>query len=173
MTPSSVLIQYDKCRLTLNLPIFFEEANLINIRKVLKMLDERLHQNKNAKETLDQFLPAWERKLKDRLDRAKAELNAAMQDAANKRRIVAAMGSALETNIKQAKMRLDHARKKANRQPGEIDECREALNKAVQPQTDHEKALKEVKRTERAVKTAKAALERSGKIIKDYKAIKE
>lgn len=39
--PESVLIQYDKCRMTLSLPAFFDGSSLTNIRKVFKLLSER------------------------------------------------------------------------------------------------------------------------------------
>lgn len=57
--PESVLIQYDTCRMTLNLPAFFAVSTMGNIRKVFKLLSERPYQNKIAFQTLDQFFPAW------------------------------------------------------------------------------------------------------------------
>ncbi len=62
--PESVLIQYDKCQMTLYLPTFFDGSSLKNIRKVFKLLSERPHQNAPAFETFDRFFPAWERHLK-------------------------------------------------------------------------------------------------------------
>lgn len=186
MTPPSVLIQYDRCRLMLNLPIFFEEQGLDKIRKVFKLIDERVYQNETAIETLSRFWPEWEQTLKHRLDSTQAALETARIDAENKRRTVAALGSALDENIAQARSRvaegkkwLAHARKRRKPKPEEISEVKDALSKleavltqAMRPKTDHQQAVKEVKRLESAVKTAKAALERGGKVINAYKAIK-
>lgn len=58
--PESVLIQYDKCRMTLSLPAFFDGSSLTNIRKVFKLLSERPHQNAPAFETFDRFFLSWE-----------------------------------------------------------------------------------------------------------------
>lgn len=168
MIPPTVLIQYDKCRLTLNLPIFFEVSPITNIRKVFKLLDGRPYQNETAHEILGQFFPAWERDTKDRLERAKAELTAAKRDAEEKRRHLAALGSTVDENIEQAKRWLAHAKKRAKKQPGEVDEYRAALNKAMRPKTDYQQAVKTVKRLEATVKQANAALERSGKVINAY-----
>lgn len=62
--PESVLIQYDACRMTLNLPAFFNGSTLKNIRKAFKLLSKRPHQNALAFETFDRFFPAWEQHFK-------------------------------------------------------------------------------------------------------------
>ena len=170
--PSSVLIKYDRCRLTLNLPIFFDELALDKVRMVFKMLDERLWQNDDAIETLDQFFHAREQELKNRFDRAKAELTAAKKDAEDKRRVMAALGSTLDEGITQAENWLAHARKRAKKRPEEVKEYKDALERAMRPKTEHAHAVKEVKRLEREVKAAQAALERGSKVINAFKEIK-
>lgn len=39
--PESVLIQYDKCCLTLSLPTFFESSTIGNIKKAFRLLKDR------------------------------------------------------------------------------------------------------------------------------------
>ena len=171
--PETVLVLYDRCRLTLKLPIYFDEAGMEQVRKVFKLIRDRPWQNDNTHETLDQFFPAWERDLKDRLEQTTARLTAAKLDAEAKRRTVAAMGSVFEENIKQAQARLAHARKRAKKNPDEVQEYKDALQRAKKPKTDHENAVKEVKSLELAVKRTKAAIERGGKITILYKAIRQ
>lgn len=58
--PESVLIQYDKCCLTLSLPTFFEGSTMGNIKKAFRLLRDRPRQNEAAFETLDRFFLSWE-----------------------------------------------------------------------------------------------------------------
>ena len=171
MTPHSLYVQYDRCRLTLNLPVYFEEMTIEKIRKVFKLIADRPYQNETARETLDQFFPAWVQDIKDRLGRAEADLTAAKRDAEEKRRTVAALGSTLDENIAQAKRWLAHAKKRRTKRPDEISEYTAALKKATRPKDEHLQAVKEVKRLENTVKQLKAGVERSGKIINAYKNI--
>jgi ribosome maturation protein Sdo1 len=67
--PPRVLIRYDRCELTLKLPIYFAEQDMNKIRKVFKLLADRPYQNETAYETLYQFFPEWEHDLKERLER--------------------------------------------------------------------------------------------------------
>ena len=181
--PESVLILYDRCRLNLALPLYFEEMPLEKIRKVFKLLKDRTWQNDAAWETLDQFFPAWEQELKQRLDSTEQRLLIAKQDAEAKRRTMEAMGSALETNITQAKIWLQHAKKQLKRlsktpsaERGKAERRVEAyendLKNAMRPKTDYQNAVKEVKRLENAVKATKTAIVRGSKIISEYKALK-
>ena len=94
--PESVLILYDRCKLNLVLPLYFEDMPLDKIRKVFKLLGARAWQNPAAWDTLDAFFPAWQQELKDRLDRTAADLLTAKEYAENKRRTLAALGSAHE-----------------------------------------------------------------------------
>ena len=187
--PESVLILHDRCRLNLALPIYFEEQSLDKVRKVFKLLGDRMWQNDKeggAIETLDQFFPAWRQELKDRLDRTAADLLTATQDAEEKRRAVAVMGSALDEQITQAKNRvaegkkwLAHEKRRRKARPDEISKIKEQIKQleellkaAMRPKNDHQAAVKEVKRLEKEVKAAKAAIERGSKVISAYEALK-
>ena len=172
MTPISVLVKYDRCRLTLYLPIFFQEQTLDKVRKVFKMIDERLWDIEDAVEKLNQFIPAWESELKYNLDQAKAELVTAKQEAETKRRTVAALGSTLEANIAKAKVWLGHAKRKKKKNTDEINELKATLERAMRPKVEHEQAVKAVKELERRIKAATAALEKCAKVINAYKTIK-
>lgn len=66
--PERVLIQYDKCRVTLNLPAFFEVSDAGNIKKAFRLIRDRPHQNEIALEMLDRFFLAWEQHLKQQLE---------------------------------------------------------------------------------------------------------
>jgi DNA-binding transcriptional MerR regulator len=171
--PSGVLIQYDRCRLELYLPVYFDEMPLDKVRKVMKLLDQRPYQNDAAHETLDAFFPEWERELKDRLERAKADLSTAKLDAEEKRRTRAAFGSTLDERIAEAKQKLKLATRRKKSNPNAYERCKQNYEYACAPKTDHEKAVKAVKTLESTVKTATAAVERGGKIITLYKAIRQ
>ena len=184
---SSVLILYDRCRMTLVLPLYFAEMPMEKIRKVFKLLRDRAWQNDEAWETLDAFFPAWREELLDKLERLKAELSTAKRDAEEKRRTLAALGSAYDEHVQQARNRiaegkkwLAHAKKRRKPKPEELDEINAAMKKlqntldnAMRPKTDHDKAIKEMKRLERAVKAAEAATERGNKVINAYEAIND
>lgn len=66
--PESVLIQYDKCHLTLKLPTFFESSTTRNIQKAFRLMRARPHQNETAFETLHRFFLAWEQHLKQKFE---------------------------------------------------------------------------------------------------------
>ena len=59
MLKRTLRVRYDNCRLKLSLPFFFAHASFEQIRDVMKMLQERPHQNDVAFETIDRFLPEW------------------------------------------------------------------------------------------------------------------
>ena len=65
--------------MTLNLPAFFNDNTLKNIRKAFKLLSKRPYQNAAAFETLDRFFPAWEDDLKIQVELKEAGKQAAVQ----------------------------------------------------------------------------------------------
>ena len=65
--------------MTLNLPAFFIDNTLKNIRKAFKLLSKRPYQNAAAFETLDRFFPAWEDDLKIQVELKEAGKQAAVQ----------------------------------------------------------------------------------------------
>jgi len=136
--PPSVLVKYDRCRLTLALPVYFDEQSLEKIRKVFKLIRDRPWQNEDAIETLDQFFPAWKTSLKNDLDRAASEELAAAQKVKGSQSNVACFGSMVTKAMK------DDLRTKQ----------------------------KDLKHATSAVKRAKAAIERGGKIIDAYQSTK-
>lgn len=98
--PESVLIQYDKCRMTLSLPAFFDGSSLTNIRKVFKLLSERPHQNAPAFETFDRFFPAWELHLKTQVELKEAEKKTIEQTARAAESKVACFGTMATKEMK-------------------------------------------------------------------------
>ena len=184
--PTNVLIRYDLCKLTLNLPIFFEEQSLSDIRKVFKLISDRIYQNETALEKLDHFWPEWEQTLKNHLEQVTTELETAQKDAEGKKRFVEGFGAALDEIISKTKDRIAEGKKwlaqaqnLRKSKPEEINEIKETLNKlkamldtVMFPKKKHMEAVKEVRRLEKAVKDAKAAVMRGEKIINAYKAIK-
>jgi hypothetical protein len=99
--PQSVHIRYDKCRLTLYLPNFFENAGLEQIHKIMKMLRTRPDQNAAAYETLEWFFPSWEADLKDRRAHAvlSPEVKRAKTDLERYRKVLAAYRGARAQKI--------------------------------------------------------------------------
>jgi len=172
MMPPHVLIRYDRCELTLKLPVYFEKATLGQIRKVFKLLEGRPYQNDAAHETLDEFFPAWEQDLKNRIDRAGAELTDAKVDAENKRRIMAAFGSAMDEMLAHEKRVFQRARRIKKSDPERFEKCRAHYERVTRPKTDHLQAVKDLKSATARAKHAKAAVERCGVIYDAYKAIK-
>lgn len=98
--PESVLIQYDKCRMTLSLPAFFDGISLTNIRKVFKLLSERPRQNAPAFETFDRFFPAWELHLKTQVELKEAGKKTIEQTARAAESKVACFGTMATKEMK-------------------------------------------------------------------------
>lgn len=111
--PESVLIQYDTCRMTLNLPAFFAVSTMGNIRKVFKLLSERPYQNDTAFQTLDQFFPAWAESLKADQKRAVEEKKAAEQAARAAESTVACFGTMATEEMKADLKKAEQTAKKA------------------------------------------------------------
>lgn len=111
--PESVLIQYDKCRMTLYLPAFFDGSSLENIRKAFKLLSERPHQNDTAFETLDRFFPAWEQHFKQQLESDTQKKKDAEQTARAAESQVACFGTMATKKIKAELQKAQSAAKKA------------------------------------------------------------
>ncbi len=111
--PESVLIQYDTCRMTLNLPAFFAVSPMGNIRKVFKLLSERPYQNETAFQTLDQFFPAWAESLKADQKRAVEEKKAAEQAARAAESKVACFGTMATEEMKAELKKAEQTAKKA------------------------------------------------------------
>ena len=68
--PIRVLIQFDRYKATLNLPVALDLLGLSKIYALLKMLKERPEQNENAHEIFDQFFPEWEKGFMDAFNKA-------------------------------------------------------------------------------------------------------
>lgn len=98
--PDSVFIQYDKCRMTLNLPVFFDSSSLENIRKAFKLLSKRPHQNAPAFETLDRFFPAWEQHFKTQVELKQAGKKTIEQTARAAESKVACFGTMATKEMK-------------------------------------------------------------------------
>jgi hypothetical protein len=163
----------------LNLPIFFDDAPIGNVRKVFKLMTVEPWRNEETREKLRQFFPEWEQALKDRLSLSESDLKAAKQDTEAKRRTMASFGSYLDESIAAAKRQLAAVKRwKVERDPASIlrhktaiQSAEAALAHAMKPKTDHEQAAKEVKRLESTVKALKAAIERCGKVTNAYSTI--
>ncbi len=100
--PESALIQYDACRMTLNLPAFFAVSTMGNIRKVFKLLSKRPYQNETAFQTLDQFFPAWLDDLNTTLALKTAGKKRAEQEARTAESQVACFGTMATKEMKAA-----------------------------------------------------------------------
>ena len=85
-----------------------------------------------------------------------------------------------KNRLGEGKRWLAHAKKRHKPKPEEVAEIKASMGKlktlldgAVRPKTNLQAAVKEVKRLENAVKQARAAVERSGKVISaSYTALK-
>lgn len=111
--PKSVFIQYDKCEMVLNLPAFFADSPLPNIRKVFKLLRERPYQNETAFNTLDQFFPAWAESLKADHEQAIEDKKAAEQAARTTESKVACFGTMATKEMKAELQTAQRVAKKA------------------------------------------------------------
>lgn len=68
MSPQEIIrVQHDRGYMKLRLPIFFENALLDDIRKVLKLIKKHSCRNEDTYERLDRFLPLWAQDVKDHL----------------------------------------------------------------------------------------------------------
>ena len=175
MTPEIVTIRYDACCLELLLPAYFQEQTISKIRKTLKLVKYRQWQNGAAHETLERFFPEWEQSLKDRHACAEFDLLIAEYKAEEKRRAVAALGTALDENIKRQRDTLNRAKKairEKRMEPEKLVMYKAAYDAAMKPRADHEAAVKKVKSLEREVKTSKTALEHGYKVFNAYEATK-
>lgn len=125
-------IQYDRCRLTLNLPIFFEEAPLTNIRKAFKLIGDRLYQNENTLELLERFFSMWEQDVKDRLELRKAGLTAAKLSTSELRSQVACFGSVatkkMIADLKAKEKDLNSADREVKRAQAVLERCGKVIN---------------------------------------------
>lgn len=65
MRDTQVRITAGSCTLTLNLPIFFEDATLTKIRKALSLLKVDPWENRDAVDALGSFLGEWIAELKE------------------------------------------------------------------------------------------------------------
>lgn len=111
--PESVLIQYDKCHLTLNLPTFFESSTLSNIQKAFRLMRDRPHQNETAFETLDRFFLAWEQNLKQHLECNTQKKKESEQTARAAESQVACFGTMATKEMKAELQKAQSALKKA------------------------------------------------------------
>ena len=178
--PESVLIKYDRCKLNLVLPIYFEEQSVAKIHEVFKLLSEYAWQNEadwnadgySAWEVLDRFFATWKIELMHRLNRVEADLITAKRTEEEKRRTVAALGSVLDYRINQASEQVKLARRCKKSDPKTYERCQQNYEIASRPKVEHKQATKEVKRLQSAVKRAKAAVKRGGKIIDAYTTLK-
>lgn len=98
--PESVLIQYDKCCLTLGLPTFFEGSTMGNIKKAFRLLRDRPRQNAPAFETFDRFFPAWELHLKTQVELKEAGKKTIEQTARAAESKVACFGTMATKEMK-------------------------------------------------------------------------
>jgi hypothetical protein len=164
-----------RCHMSLNLPIFFEESYLADMRKVFKWAMEEPRRNEEMFEKLARFFPEWEQALRDQLDHAGADLISAKKDAEDKRRVKASWGSALEERIAQARNALTRAKraKKQNRIPSDkVAEYQAAFDAVNGIKTAPIQAAKEVTRIAGVIKRTQAVLEHCGKIINAYTKLK-
>jgi hypothetical protein len=123
--PESVFIQWcyggNSGRYKLFLPVFFDEARLEDIRMFLKLMGKYSYQNEGAKTTLDQFFPAWEEEVKNRVEYRKDKCQAAeraMYEAQEyykvnkrKRQEAARRFRLASDDVKRAKAALDRCHK--------------------------------------------------------------
>lgn len=130
--PESVLIQYDTCRMTLNLPAFFAVSTMGNIRKVFKLLSERPYQNDTAFQILDQFFPAWAESLKADQKRAIEEKKAAEQAARAAESTVACFGTMatdeMKAELKKAQRTAKDAAKTAKHTKSALERYEKIIN---------------------------------------------
>lgn len=124
--PESVLIQYDKCRMTLNLPAFFEVSAAGNIKKAFRLIRDRPHQNEIALEMLDHFFLAWEQHLKHQLECDTQEKKAAEQTARAAESKVACFGTMA---TKEMKAELQKAQSKAKKAAQTVKRTKSALER--------------------------------------------
>lgn len=124
--PESVLIQYDKCRMTLYLPAFFVSSTLENIRKVFKLLSERPHQNAPAFETFDRFFPAWEQHFKMQVELKQAGKKTIEQTARAAESKVACFGTMA---TKEMKAELLFAQRELKKAALEVKRAKSALER--------------------------------------------
>lgn len=130
--PESVLIQYDKCRMTLYLPAFFDGSSLANVRKAFKLLSKRPHQNAPAFETFDRFFPVWEQHLKQQLESDTQEKKKAEQTARAAESQVACFGTMatkkMKAELQKAQSALKKSALKVKRAKSALERCGKIKN---------------------------------------------
>jgi hypothetical protein len=159
-----ITVKKDRCTITLYDVNSLLDMPLANVRKLWKLMFDAAWENETTIDIIRAWLPATTADAEHRIRTAKGELEQAKADAESKRRTVAALGSTLDESIAQAKAWLAHARKRKKKRPGEVEEYKAALEKAMRPKTEHTAAVKEVKRAEGAIKTATAQLAQANKL---------
>ena len=135
---------------------------LANMRKLWKIMFDAAWENELTISLIRDWLPEKITDTKTRIQQFEDELARAKADAESKRRAVASWGSELDNRIKQAKKQLQYAKK--SKKADRIELATGILTTVSQPKTEHDQAVKTVKRTESAITTAKAQLEKSEKL---------
>ena len=136
----------------------FKILPLTNIRKLLHLMYAEPYKNEQEIETFQHYIAARETELTETLKHTNDSLLLAAADMEAKRRTVAALGSALEQGIKNARKRLNAALRRNKTE--QIRLAHAAYNRARQPLTDFEWAEKEVNRVKALIKTNERKLKR-------------
>lgn len=157
--PQSLIIKNGKFTARLYAVSSLLVLPLANIRKLWKLMFDEAWSNAETIATIEDWLPMALSEEISRKQYLEGEAITARLDAEVKRQYVAALGSSLDISIKQAKQRLQQAKR-----PADKLSARAALCNAMLPKTEYHQATQTVKALEAEIKKAKRNQDRLEKL---------